>query len=182
MKNNYIFESKRLGFRRWKVADISSFVTMNANKNVMEFFPNPLSEQESKSFLSRIQGSFDTHGYGLYAVEELASNKTIGFIGFIYQTFEADFTPCVEIGWRLLPQFWGQGYATEGALACLDYGFHQLDFQKVYSMTAVVNNRSEKVMQKIGMQKFKEFNHPKLEKGSWLERHVLYTIESAKKS
>ena len=101
----------------------------------------------------------------------------IGFIGFIHQTFESDFTPCSEISWRLRPEFWGKGYATEGAMACLDYGFNYLDFQSVYSFTATVNTRSERVMQKIGLHKVKEFDHPKLERSSWLCRHVLYKID-----
>ena len=177
MPTPYLFSSKRLGFRTWKMQDKIPFAQMNIDQRVMEFFPHPLSTAQSDAFLQRIQNAFDERGYGLYAVEELKSKQLIGFIGFIYQTFEADFTPCVEIGWRLLPDFWGKGYATEGATACLNHGFYQLGFQSVYSFTAVVNNRSEKVMKKIGLQKVKEFDHPKLEADSWLLRHILYKID-----
>ena len=72
---------------------------------------------------------------------------------------------------------WGQGYATEAARACLDYGFSQLGMQKIYSWTALSNTPSERVMQKIGMERVGEFDHPMIEAGHPLQRHVLYVLD-----
>ncbi len=176
MKNTYIFKSERLGFRNWKNSDLDSFVKMNSDEKVMEFFPNTLSPQESQSNLEKIQLHFEQKGYTWFAVEELSSQNIIGFIGLWYQNFDFELAPFVEIGWRLIPPYWGKGYATEGAKACIQYGFNTLELDSIYSMTAIVNKRSERVMQKIGMCKITEFNHPKLAKGNWLERHLLYKI------
>lgn len=102
----------------------------------------------------------------------------IGFIGFHIATFEADFTPCIEIGWRLKRDAWGKGYATEGARACLEFGFTNLNFKEVYSFIAKINKPSQNVMKKIGMHYVKDFNHPKIERNSNLCRHVLYVIRN----
>ena len=91
--------------------------------------------------------------------------------------FKTDFSPGIEIGWRLGKQFWNQGLATEGATTCLHYGWNVLGLDKVYSFTAQINKRSARVMQKIGMKQIGQFNHPKLETGHVLEPHVLYAIE-----
>lgn len=128
-------------------------------------------------FYETIQQEFQECGYGLYAVETKEDGEFIGFIGFHRATFEADFTPCTEIGWRLRKEAWGQGYATEGASACLRYGFRSMDFDKIYSFTAEVNSPSRRVMTKLGMRFVKFFDHPRLAKDSPLCRHVLYEIE-----
>lgn len=108
----------------------------------------------------------------------LPTGSFIGFVGLCRPGFEAFFTPCVEIGWRLRREAWGFGYATEGAGACLAYGFRELGLDRIYAFTAVDNARSERVMQKIGMGKLGAFDHPKLEEGHWLRRHVVYHITS----
>jgi len=92
-------------------------------------------------------------------------------------TFGSFFTPCVEIGWRIKKEDWGNGYATEAAKACLNYGFKILQFDKVYSFTSTINLRSEKVMQEIGMVKAGEFDHPDIPPDNPLCRHMLYKIE-----
>ena len=114
------------------------------------------------------------YGFGVYSVDILETNAFIGYIGFSCPTWEAYFTPCVEVGWRLKASSWNKGYATEGALACLDYGFNTIGFKSIYSWTATCNIPSERVMQKIGLLKIDEFDHPRIEKGDRLERHVLY--------
>ena len=175
----YLFKSERLGFRKWRSSDLAPFAQMNADSEVMEFFPAVMSPQETQQMIERIQAQFDRQGYGLYAVDQLATRSFIGFIGFIYQEFEAFFTPCVEIGWRLRRAAWNQGFATEGAERCLAYGFEALNFQEVYSITALPNKKSERIMQKIGMAKAGEFEHPKIADGHWLKRHVLYKKENS---
>ena len=130
-------------------------------------------EQES------IQAELDEKGYGVYAVELKSSGSLIGLLGFHWADFKADFTPCVEIGWRLVPEAWGHGYATEGARACLEHGFARLGLDRVYSFTACVNLPSQAVMQRAGMRKTAEFNHPKVAPDSVLYPHVLYVREAS---
>ena len=160
---NYIFTSDRLGFRPLSMNDFPEFSEMNKCEKVMEYFPKRLSDAESKAFLHRIQNHFITYAYSLYAVDILETNKFIGFTGFIYQDFETYFTPCIEIGWRIRSEFWNNGYGTEAAKRCLIYGFKTFQFNEIYSITAEINKKSERIMQKIGMTKNVLFPHPKLE-------------------
>lgn len=174
--NRYIFESPRLGFRMWKESDREIFARMNANNEVMRYFPKTLDSRETDDFLYRVQEHFKEKGYGLWAVELKDTKEFIGFIGLLNATFEADFTPCVEIGWRLDNKYWNKGYATEGAKACLEYGFNKLNLSSIYSFTAEINKPSENVMKKIGLKKVGGFKHPKVEASSPLKPHVLYKI------
>ena len=171
-------ETEHLILRDWKAEDLSIFVRMNQDPRVMEFFLHPLTEMESRNFYDRIRMEIEEYGYGLYAVELKLSGEFIGYIGLHHTQFEADFCPCLEIGWRLCKSAWGKGYATEGAKACLNYAFTQFQVPELYSFTSLPNKRSERVMQKIGMQKIKEFDHPLVPDGHPLLRHVLYKAES----
>ena len=117
-------------------------------------------------------------GYCYYAVEILGTKDLIGFIGIAYQDYEADFTPCIDIGWRLTTSVWGKGYATEGAKACLDHAFQQLAVDKIYAVAPITNIPSIHVMQKIGMQPVKTFHHPRLTNFPPLRQCVLYQINS----
>lgn len=173
---NHIFETGRLSFRQWNDGDKNEFRLMNADPKVMEHFPAALNNEESDRLLERIRNSMAHDGFGLWAVEKKIDGELIGFIGFDRTTFKSSFTPCIEIGWRLKKAAWGQGFATEGATACLRYGFSVLGFNEVYSFTAVVNKRSERVMQRIGLIRIGKFDHPKVDDGSILKRHVLYKI------
>lgn len=169
-------ETPRLILRDWEEKDLDEFKRMNGDETVMHYFPNTLSEAETIKFYQIILQEFQEWHYGLYAVELKADGQFIGFIGFHRATFEMDFTPCIEIGWRLKKEAWGKGYATEGAKACLEYGFNKLDFKEVYSFTAKVNKPSENVMKKIGMNYIKDFDHPRVDEDSILKEHVLYKI------
>lgn len=176
-KNKYTFKSERLGFRAWTEKDRVPFAEMNSSKKVMEYFPKTLSRIESNNFVNKINVLFKNHGYGLYAIDELKTSEFIGFIGFSYPSFALEFTPCIEIGWRIRAEKWNKGFATEGANACLNFGFNQLNFKEVYSFTSKVNTKSERVMKKIGMKKIQEFEHPAIEFGHHLKTHVLYKIK-----
>ncbi|RUS46182.1 GNAT family N-acetyltransferase [Cohnella sp. AR92] len=167
-------ETPRLLLRDWTDADLSPFRRMNADEQVMRFFPNALSFSQTDTFYRSIRDEFDECGYGLYAAESKESREFIGFIGFHRASFEADFTPCIEIGWRLKHEAWGRGYATEGAEACLRHGLGELAFPEVYSFTAEINKPSSRVMEKIGMAFVKTFDHPRVEPDSPLRKHVLY--------
>ncbi len=162
--------------RKWLESDYEPFIALNADADVMQFFPNTLSREETLAQIGRIGTHFEKYGFGLFAVERKDNGQFIGLTGLVQVNFESHFTPCVEIGWRLSKPNWGQGFATEAAKECIEYGFNKLDLKEVYSFTSVHNKRSEKVMKKIGMHKAGEFDHPLLDKGSFLERHVLYKL------
>ncbi|MCG7410832.1 GNAT family N-acetyltransferase [Paenibacillus sp. ACRRX] len=167
-------DTSRLILRDWEGRDVEPFCRLNADEKVMTYFPKTLTTNETNEFYHTIISEFEACGFGLYAVESKQDKAFIGFIGFHRATFDADFTPCIEIGWRLKKEAWGQGLATEGAAACLKYGFNELGFSDVYSFTADVNQPSKNVMKKIGMRYLKTFNHPRVESASPLCKHVLF--------
>lgn len=177
MTSKYIFESERLGFRLWEEKDKIPFADMNANKEVMKYFLSILSKEQSDKLIDKINTNFNKTGYGLWVVEIKETEEFIGFIGFLEATFQSEFTPCVEIGWRLDDKYWNSGYATEGAKTCLEYGFDSLGLNEVYSFTSVVNEPSINVMKKIGLSEQRTFNHPNIEEGHILRPHVLYRID-----
>lgn len=172
--SRYIFRSARLGFRNWEQADLKPMTEINADEEVMEFFPAKPSEKDTLAFITRMQQQFSEKGFCYFAVDTLETEAFIGFIGLSVQTFAADFTPCTDIGWRLKRSEWGKGYATEGALACLEYGFNQLELEHIYGIAPEVNTRSEGVMKKIGMKKLRTFEHPKLLLHKSLKDCMLY--------
>ncbi len=168
--------TERLLLRCWRDEDLEPFANMNADPEVMRHFPAPLTRDESNQLAERIRQGFADNGFGLWAVEVKGGAAFIGFIGLAIPTFDAHFTPCVEVGWRLAADYWGNGFAPEGARAVLEFGFRQLD--EIVSLTAVQNLPSRRVMEKIGMthDPSDDFDHPSLPKGHRLERHVLYRV------
>jgi ribosomal-protein-alanine N-acetyltransferase len=171
-------ETERLIMRAWREDDLEPFAALNADPIVMEFFPSTLTRQESHALVVRITAQLDTLGYGLWALEVAETGEFIGFTGLAVQTFPAHFTPAVEVGWRLKQSAWGHGYATEAALAAVAYGFHEGDLDEIVSMTATLNVRSQRVMQRIGMTRdpADDFDHPNVPEGHRLQPHVLYRI------
>jgi len=175
-------KTKRLILRPWKETDLAPFAELNADPNVMEYFPSTLSRQESDNLARRIQAKMEERGYGMWAVAIPGVADFIGFIGLNNEdksSFPAHFTPAVEIGWRLASEYWGKGYATEGAQAVLAYGFENLNLEEIVSFTAVQNMRSRRIMEKIGMHHDSkdDFDHPKLPEDHVLKRHVLYRLK-----
>ncbi|WP_295729005.1 GNAT family N-acetyltransferase [uncultured Muribaculum sp.] len=171
-----MIETERLVLRPWREDDILPFAEINRDKDVMEYLPKCLSLEETEQFYNRIIAEHDSYGYGLYAVEAKSDGSFIGYVGFHHFDFDAEFSPGVEIGWRLARKFWCQGYATEAAKACLDYAKQHRLFNEIYSFTTVCNHRSERVMQKIGMEQLGFFSHPALPIGHKLKPHVLYKL------
>lgn len=173
-----VIKTERLIMRPWKEEDFDSFARLNADPRVMEFFPGVLTQDESDQFAKRICIAMKQQGWGLWAVSIPDNADFIGYIGLAPVNFAADFTPAVEVGWRLAYDFWNKGYATEGAQAALKYGFETLQMDEIVSFTAIQNKRSQNVMEKIGMTHYPEedFDHPKLSDGHWLKRHVLYRL------
>lgn len=169
-------ETERLILRSWDVADRLPFAEMNRNDNVMKYFPALLSTEESNAFVERIIAEFEETGFGLYAVEIKNTGEFIGYVGFHRFNFDAFFSPDWEIGWRISDRFWHNGYATEAAMACINYARQKRLCDKLYSFTAVPNIPSENVMKRIGMTPEGLFLHPALPDGHWLKEHKLYSI------
>lgn len=176
MNNNYLFTSQRLGFRAWSLDDLDEFYLLNSDEAVMEHFPKTLTKEETKAFIIRLQKHYNDFGHNYYATEIKETGEFIGFIGLAYQDFESDFTPNIDIGWRLKKTAWGKGFATEGAKKCLDIAFNQLNIHKVISTCTLNNKGSEKVMQKIGMQKMGTFKHSKLKEFPAIQTCLIYEI------
>jgi RimJ/RimL family protein N-acetyltransferase len=163
----------RLLLRQWRPADREPFAAMNADPVVMEHFPAPLSRSDSDALADRIEAQLTEHGYGLWAVED--DTGFLGFTGLAWQTWDSDFTPALEVGWRLARRAWGNGYATEAATAALHRGFQEVE--SIISLTALTNARSQRVMERIGMHREREFDHPRIEPGHRLQQHVLYRAD-----
>jgi ribosomal-protein-alanine N-acetyltransferase len=168
----------RLLLRPWREGDLVPFAALNADPEVMEHFPKLLDRAESDAAVARIRAHFDRRGFGLWAVEAPGVAPFVGFVGLADATFEAPFTPCVEVGWRLARAHWGRGYATEAARAALRFGFEQVGLDEILSFTAEGNARSRAVMERLGMERSPDddFDHPALPPGHRLRRHVLYRI------
>jgi 3-dehydroquinate dehydratase/shikimate dehydrogenase len=169
----------RLILRQWKKGDLEPFASINADPRVREYFPGLQTREESDHSVSLVSGHIEKYGWGFWAASLVETGEFIGFIGLEDVYFQANFVPAVEIGWRLAYKHWGKGYATEGALACLRYGFKTLKLDEIVSFTAVENTRSRRVMEKIGMHHDSkdDFDHPKLPEGHPLRRHVLYRLD-----
>jgi RimJ/RimL family protein N-acetyltransferase len=172
--NAYTITTERLGLRRWADSDVKPCSELNCDPEVMKFFPKMLTGRETVEMIQRIKQHFEKNNFGLFAVDRLETGEFIGFSGLYIPGFNDFFTPCVEIGWRFKKAVWGQGLATESAAACLNYGFEKMKMEKIVSFTSPLNIRSEKLMQRIGMEYVTEFDHPQIEKSNLLCRHVLY--------
>jgi RimJ/RimL family protein N-acetyltransferase len=166
----------RLLLRPWRESDLEPFAAMNADPLVMEHFPAVQGREESDASARRAMRAVEERGWGWWAVEVIGGEPFIGFTGLAVPPFEAHFTPCVEVGWRLARHAWGHGYATEGARAALAYGFGALGLAEIVSFTALTNRRSMAVMERLGMRRDGEFDHPRIAEGSPLRRHVLYRL------
>lgn len=175
--------TERLLLRRWTAADRAPFASMNADPLVMAHFPAALSRQDSDALAARADARLAEQGWGLWALEVTAGEdrgRFAGFTGLAAPSWEAPFTPCVEVGWRLPRWAWGRGYASEAAGAALRVGFTDLGLAEVVSFTAVANERSRAVMRRIGMTRdpHGDFDHPSIPVGHPLRRSVLYRLST----
>ncbi|HEV2285364.1 MAG TPA: GNAT family N-acetyltransferase [Steroidobacteraceae bacterium] len=171
----------RLTLRQWLSRDLEPFAALNADPAVMEFMPALLSREQSAQFIARATADLERRGFGLWAVEERASGALVGCVGLNVPSFEAPFTPCVEILWRLAAHSWGRGFATEAARACLELGFGTLGLAEVVAFTVPRNTRSRAVMERLGMRRdaHGDFAHPRLPPQHPLAHHVLYRLPRA---
>ena len=183
-----MIETDRLILRQWTDSDRAPFAEMNANPVVMEFFPSTLDEASSNEFVDKHSAAIESTGIGMFCAEEKATGAFVGYVG-IYSHSATPVPPlssrasrdpvsnCVEIGWRLLPEFWGKGLATEAAIGVLKYAFETLGLEEIVSFTAVINERSSRVMERLHMKRDVEtFEHPSVETGHALREHVNYRI------
>jgi RimJ/RimL family protein N-acetyltransferase len=171
--------TERLLLREWRESDRTPYAALNADREVMRHFPSMLTPQQSGEMVDRMTAAWVERGFGLWAVERRDTAEFIGFVGLAVPGWQAAFTPCVEVGWRLARQHWGNGFAPEGAIAALEWGFANVDppDDQIVSFTTEANVRSQRVMEKIGMVRDLggDFDHPLLP--DWGERrHVLYRI------
>ena len=174
-------ETKRLILHECQDKDFEQFFTLNQDPDVMEYFPNIFSYQETIELITKIKNKFKSNGFGFYTCELKENQQFVGSIGLNIPDFNAHFTPCVEIGWRIHKKFWGQGIAVEAAQKCLEIGFTQFNLSEIVSFTAKNNKKSERVMQKLSMSnnQSEEFYHPQLAKDHPLCLHVLYRLTKA---
>lgn len=175
-----IIETARLILRTWEKEDADSYFRINQDPKVTEFLHGSLTMEQVNDFIDVMNQHQDKHGYTLWATELKISGEFIGFVGLNHADFSGYFTSDTEIGWRLGSQFWGNGYATEGARAVLNYGFNEMDITEIIAFTVPANKRSIRVMEKIGMQRDLEgdFIHPRVVIDHPLSRCVLYRTQS----
>lgn len=176
-----MLRTERLLLRPWRAADLAPFAALNADPRVMEFYPATLDRVRSDADAARQGRLLEERGWGLWAVEVPGTAPFIGYVGLSAPSFEAHFTPCVEIGWRLDRSRWGRGYATEAARAVLEDGFLRVGLEEIVSFTVPANRRSRAVMERLGMRRRAEddFDHPRLPEAHPLRRHVLYRLGRA---
>lgn len=167
----------RLLLRAWRPEDRQPFAALNADPEVMQRMPRALTRAESDAFADAIEAEFEECGYGLWAVEVPGEAAFAGYVGLHRATFAADFTPAVEIGWRLDRPLWGRGYATEAAREVLRVAFDEIGLDEVVSFTSIGHEKSRAVMERIGLRRVGEFDHPHLPEGHRLRRHVLYRLQ-----
>lgn len=170
------FDTPRLRLRQWRDADREPFAALNADPAVMAFFPATLTRAESDAMAERIGSLIHERGWGLWAAELKTSGEFIGFVGLHVPTAQLPFSPCVEIGWRIALAHWGKGLASEAARGALDVGFQSLGLEEIVSFTAIGNQRSRAVMERLGMREAGFFEHPQIPEGNPLRKHCWYWL------
>ncbi len=177
MKN---LQTPRLILREWKNSDIPTFVAMNQDPRVMEFFPAVWSEEKSRDCVVLFRKHFAENGFGFFAVELKETHEFIGFVGIAKVGFEAHFTPAIEIGWRLVAEHFNKGYATEAAREVLRFAFEELHLKEIVAFTVPQNSPSLNVMKKIGMTRDLngDFFHPNIEPDHRFSHHLLYRAKN----
>ena len=175
-KGRNMLETPRLILRQWEAKDRAPFAALNADSDVMRFFPAPLEKAESDNLADRFSEGIAERGWGFWAVELKETHQFVGCVGLHPQPDKFHFSPCTEIGWRLAKAYWHQGLALEAAQASLAFAFDVLALNEVVSFTSVLNKPSEDLMIRIGMNKTEEFTHPALPPDHRLAQHVLYRL------
>jgi RimJ/RimL family protein N-acetyltransferase len=170
--------TERLLLRPWRAEDRAPFAVMNADPAIMEHFPETLSREKSDALAERIDSDIQRLGYGFWAAEIPGEASFIGFVGIIAADDNMPFSPAIEIGWRLAKEHWGRGLASEGARAAAAFGFRELGLDQIVALTAAVNLRSRRVMERLGMHRdpAEDFLYPTLAADDPIAPHVLYRL------
>jgi RimJ/RimL family protein N-acetyltransferase len=164
----------RLRMRRWQFADRACFATMNADPEVMRYFPAPLDRAASDALVDRIESRFEAQGFGLWALERRDDRVFLGFAGLNPMPSGTPGAGEMEVGWRLARHAWGAGYASEAGLEALRVALGPAGLHRVWSITAVGNTRSQAVMRRLGLVEHSRFRHPGLTDEHELSQHVAY--------
>jgi RimJ/RimL family protein N-acetyltransferase len=176
MSTTHLLQTTRLRLRQWQDKDLEPLAALNADEEVMEFFPATLDYKESQKAATKYKSKIEENGWGFWVSERLNDGAFMGIVG-LNRVDDLPIGDYVEVGWRLAKPFWGFGYASEAASACLDFAFKELALEEVVAITTVNNVRSRAVMERLGMYDSGEnFAHPKVEAASGLKEHVLYKI------
>ncbi len=176
----YTLETSRLILRQWLPQDYGEFARMNADTEVMRYFPSLLTRQQSDALTEKFATLIDEKGWGFWATERKSDGKFIGLAG-LNQADDLPVPSCIEVGWRLDRPFWGNGFATESATAAVHFAFSVLRQSRVAAFTTVANSPSRKVMTRLGMvDTGRNFDHPRVPPGSDLREHVHYEIDPDK--
>jgi RimJ/RimL family protein N-acetyltransferase len=169
--------TSRLRLRQWQESDKETFAQLNADPEVMRFFPGTQTREQSDRSIAIWAAELEERGWSNWAVEQVSDSSFIGFVGLSVPKRALPFMPCVEIGYRLAKEHWGKGFATEAGKEALRFGFEKLQLTEVVSFTAKLNLPSQAVMQRLGMLNANEdFEHPALPEGSPLRPHCLYRL------
>lgn len=170
----------RLILRPWRDDDLSPLFAINGDPESMRYFAATMTRAESDAWAARMRAHFADHGWGFWVVAEAATGDFVGVVGLMTIPWQADFTPAVEIGWRIGPRFRRQGYAEEAARAALGFGFATLGLEKIVAFTVPGNAASWQLMEKLGMAPAGVFDHPRLPEGHHYRRHLLYSLTEAR--
>ena len=169
-------EGPRLRLRPWRGEDRDPLAALNADPVAMRHFPAPMTRAESDAWAGRLEAHFATHGWGFWAVERRDRPGLIGAVGLMHIAWEAEFTPAVEIGWRIAPAFQRQGLAAEAARLSLAAGFGPIGLAEILAFTVPANAPSWLLMAGLGMRPAGTFEHPRLPEGHPLRTHLLYRL------
>jgi RimJ/RimL family protein N-acetyltransferase len=175
-----MIETPRLLLRPWRKSDLPLFAELNADPVAMRFLAGVLTREASDAYVARAERHLADHGFCKWAVEAPGVAPFIGAVGLGYIGFAAEFTPAVEVAWRLDRRYWGQGYATEAARAAMEDGFNRVGLTEIVAQTALSNTPSRRVMERLGMTQSVEFDHPNQPATSPLRRHILYRLSAAR--
>jgi RimJ/RimL family protein N-acetyltransferase len=174
-----MIETERLVLRAPEDRDRAQIAAFNGDLRVGDWLSKTLTREESDAMVDRILSDIAEHGFGFWAVERKADGAVIGLTGLLAMGADLPPGPALEVGWRLSPPTWGQGYATEAARAALAWGFANRDAPEIVAVTAVSNLASQSVMRRIGMapEPWRDFDHPKLAEDHPLRRHVTWSVK-----
>ncbi|MCB8881829.1 GNAT family N-acetyltransferase [Acidisoma cellulosilytica] len=168
--------TSRLRLRFWEARDAAPFAAQNADEETMRFLGGPMTRAQSDAYIIGTREQWSRDGFGKWVVELAETGEFVGALGLQRMRFDADFTPAVEIAWRMTRSFWGLGYATEAARAAVAFGFETLKLDEILALTVPQNLASRAVMERLGMRLSREFDHPLLPHPHPLCRHVLYRL------